>query len=173
MANPRTFLEEFVRPTLDEFSADTANLRRALMAVQMLDAAISQIFYACEDAGHDAYHALFVLPANARPKNADDTNFRALLAEEHDIYKIHRDFAKAIKHGTLTRHKPLVISADSASVRTLGYGEGQCGVGPYGGGPRVDVQLITGEQVNVHWIVSQMFERVENLIELMEAKSII
>jgi hypothetical protein len=66
-----------------------------------------------------------------------------------------------------------VISADSASVRTLGYGEGQFGVVPYDGGPRVDVQLIASEQVNVHWIISEMFERVENLIELMKTKSII
>ncbi|GGC20990.1 hypothetical protein GCM10011363_42090 [Marivita lacus] len=173
MADARLFFERFVRPTLAEFAADTADLRKAFMAVQMVDAAISQVFYTCEDSGHDAYHDLFILPKNARPKNADDTAFRELLAEEYEIYRIHRDLAKAIKHGNLTRGKPLVISTDNASVRNLGYGEGGYGTGPYGGGPRADVQLASGEQISIHWVVTEMAERVENLIELMEKKLII
>lgn len=173
MADARLFFDEFVCPTLAEFAADTSNLRRAFIAVQMVDAAISQVFYACENAGHDAYYDLFLLSKDARPRKADDTTFRELLAEEHEIYRVHRDLAKAIKHGNLTRGKPLVLSIDGASVRNLGYGEGGYGTGPYGGGPRADVQLVSGERISIHWIVTEMAERVENLISLMEQKSII
>ena len=170
MADARQFFEDFVRPTLIEFAEDTSNLRRAFSAVLMVDAAISQIFFTCEEAGHDAYHDLFVLPKDARPKKADDTTFRELLAEEYEIYRVHRDLAKAIKHSTLTRGKPLVVSIDKASIRNLSYGEGGYGTGSYSGGPSANVQLTSGEQINVHWVVTEMADRIENLIQLMEQK---
>lgn len=40
MADARRFFDEFVCPSLAEFAADTSNLRRAFIAVQMVDAAI-------------------------------------------------------------------------------------------------------------------------------------
>ncbi len=173
MADAKRFFVEFVKPTIAEFSKDTSDLRRAFIAVLMVDAAISQVFFTCEDAGFDAYHDLFVLANDARPKKADDTTFRELLAEEHEIYRVHRDLAKAIKHGNLKRGEPMVLSTDAASVRKLGYGEGGYGLSPYGGGLSADVELISGEQISIYWIVTEMAKQIEHLIELMEDKSMI
>ena len=167
MLDAREFLDTIAKPSVDDFLVDTTSLRHGYLAVLILDAAISQIFYTRENSGHDAFEMLEWHP-RGRPKHADDTAFRERLAEEHDIYRVHRDLAKAIKHGELKRGRPVVATAKDTGVQGVPFGAGMFGTGPFGGAPRAQVTLVTGERIDISWLVQEMLERVENLVELLE-----
>jgi len=167
LLDARDFLETIAKPTVKDFLDDTRSLRHGYLAVLILDAAISRAYYTCENAGHDAFDLLGWHPAG-RPKRADDSAFRERLAEEHEIYRVHRDFAKALKHGELTRGQPLVSSAGETGLNSVGYGRGAWGSGPYGGTPRAQVTLVSGEKIDISWLVREMLERMEDLVGLVE-----
>lgn len=140
--SPRQFLETVVRPNIRVFHDNFADQRHAYNAISAIDAL--------------AAHLYFWASANAPAavvSDPDDTYFRGSPAKRDPQFALLRDIAKAQKHVHLRRGSPQVTSADQISARPLGYGEAQYGLGRYGGGAQVVVDIAPGEVVYVESIV--------------------
>ena len=129
--NAREYLEAIVRPNINDFSGDYANLRLGLNAVHTLDALAAHIF---NEAGGEA-----VLGC------ADDSAYRGVLAAANGDFGLLRDVAKAVKHVELNRGKPQLSGAKQVSVQTLGYGQARYGEGRYGSPSQLVVRTDGGD----------------------------
>jgi hypothetical protein len=130
---PREYLNDVVRPNLEELEAEFASIRRANNAVSSVDALAAHLFEWCKaNAPHEV--------GSAR----DDTAFRENLAKRSESFRLIRDIAKAHKHVRLTRGSPLVSAAAQTNVRSLGWGEAAWDEGRWDGPPQVVVTLDDG-----------------------------
>jgi len=119
-----------VRPNVAEFHADYGDERRAFNAVAAVDALAAHMYLWCQANNRAAIHGV-----------ADDSSYRAGLAQQDAKFGLLRDIAKAQKHVRLTRNPPPVANASQMNARTPGYGEGRYGEGRYGGVLQVVVDI--------------------------------
>jgi hypothetical protein len=135
---PRDFLNDIVRPNLEEFQLNNSCLRHAVNAVATVDALAAYIFH-----GH-LEHVF-----------ADDSAYRDALAKQNESFASLRDIAKAQKHVRLTRGNPRVDSAERVQVRSFGaYGEGGYGMTPYGGTSDIVVDVAPGDDRDLREILT-------------------
>ena len=105
---PREFLDTVVSPNMAVLDQEFGDLRLALNAALSVDALAGHIFYAASNSIH--------------AKN--DSDYREQIAIQHSDFRIMRDLANAIKHGRLTRFRPVVSGADKIVIKSLGSDEG-------------------------------------------------
>jgi hypothetical protein len=127
---PREYLETVVRPNVSEFHDNHADLRLAHNAVASVDALAAHIYVWVKFNGPPA-----VTPFS------DDTAYRAALCKRSGEFSLLRDIAKALKHVQLTRGAPQVTRSDQIVTHRPAYGEGDYGMGHYGGAQQVIVNL--------------------------------
>lgn len=134
---PRDFMTEVVVPDIDAFKHDRAVERRAMAAINSVDALAARIF---AELGHIA---------GLTVQWKDDTTYRDYLAKKHADFALARDLAKGLKHVKLVRGTPLIDGAASISSRATGFGELPYGEGGYGGPEEVVVELKDGSTRSV------------------------
>jgi hypothetical protein len=140
---PREFLENVVRPNIEDFNANYASVRHAHNAVAALDALTAHLYLWCK--------------TNASAEIAgisDDTEYRERLAQSSSDFRLLRDIAKAQKHVHLTRGATEVTRATQVAARSIGWGEARWGEGRWGGPPQVVVTTDGGELRYVEQIVA-------------------
>jgi hypothetical protein len=91
--DPKEFFRVVVDPNLQEFYANEGDLRLGVNAILTLDALVGVL------------HQENRRKSGVGP-NDEDEKFREQVAAKSDAYRIVRDAAAAVKHGTLTRPKP-------------------------------------------------------------------
>jgi hypothetical protein len=138
---PREFLEAVVRPNVDDFHTDFANLRHAHNAISAVDALAAHLYVWATT--HDS----------AAVASRDDNEYRDKLAGRNQNFALLRDLAKAQKHVHLTRGKPQISHAAQVTSRSIGYGEGDYGAGHYGGPEQVIVEIDAGGFAYVESVV--------------------
>lgn len=124
--NAADFFKECVDPTLDDFRQNHLSRRHAIAAVALVDMSMAYI-------RRDEWDGNNL-------KEFKDDDFRWKLAGECKSVEVIRDLAKAQKHVILTRHDPIVLSADDMEAQNRAYGAGRFGEGIYGGGFVVKVK---------------------------------
>jgi len=147
MIDARKFNEEIVKPTLAEFDAEFSSLRRAFLAVAVVDALAAQIYAQAVENDIDPFEFLG-WHKEGKPKNPSDSAFRHRIAEICTGFQIIRDVAKANKHALLTLGQPLVKRSDQTVSKAKGYGLGRFGEGRYGGVDQVVVQIFRNEKIH-------------------------
>ena len=140
---PREFLENVVRPNVQDFDANYGSVRHAYNAVAAVDALAAHLYLWCK--------------TNAPSEIADvsdDTHYRARLAQSSSDFRLLRDIAKAQKHVHLDRGPTEVTAAAQVAARSIGFGEARWGEGRWGGPPQVVVTTDGGELRYVEQIVA-------------------
>ena len=140
---PREFLENVVRPNVQDFDANYGSVRHAYNAVAAVDALAAHLYLWCK--------------TNAPSEIADvsdDTQYRARLAQSSSDFRLLRDIAKAQKHVHLDRGPTEVTAAAQVAARSIGFGEARWGEGRWGGPPQVVVTTDGGELRYVEQIVA-------------------
>lgn len=132
--DPRQHYDEIVEPNLRELDENFASLRHAFNAAAAVDALAAHIYWWCVKNNPGEVADI-----------ADDTAYRARLAEMDSSFALLRDVAKANKHVRLTRSKPMVRSADQSAVMGVGYGARGYGEGRYGGVTQIFILTEDGE----------------------------
>lgn len=145
---PREFLDLIVRPNMDEFRNDYADLRKAFNVSFSVDALAAHIY----DASGRA----------AGTGAKDDSAFRAELAANSPDFALVRDIAKALKHVELDRHSPAVKRADQVEKRALGWGEARWGEGRWGSPPQVVVTTNSGDKRVVETVLGNALSFLES-----------
>ena len=130
---PREFLETVVRPNIEEFHTNYADIRRAHNAVSAIDALAAHLYIWAK-----------LNAAAAVASVQDDSHYREMLSARSSDFALLRDVAKVQKHAHLTRHNPQVSRADQVASRTIGWGDGPFGGGRFGGGQQVVVDIAPG-----------------------------
>lgn len=142
------FRSEIVEANMKEFRDREGEMHKGFNAVSAVDAYAAHIHSELLGLGKDPFLELNRGAADGR----DDTHFRGCLADENDHFRVVRDVAKANKHAFLTRGNPQKLAAngsgDTESV-SIGYGEGEYGVGDYGGAPQLVVNCLNGGRKNL------------------------
>ena len=151
--HPRDFLDDIVKPTLEEARQDPLSVRKTILAILVSDALFAQVYHS-----HDQSVAANVARIG---KANDDTEFRHLLSNNCSDCGLLRDAAKAQKHVYLKRGKPVISSADSLKVRCRGWGQGGYGEGPYGGGDQIVIELDNGDTRNAMAVVTKVVKFIE------------
>jgi hypothetical protein len=127
----KEFFRVIVGPNLQEFYADEGNLRLAVNSILTLDALVGVL------------HQENCRKKGAGP-NREDDKFREELAAESGAYRIVRDAAAAVKHGTLIGPKQRVV-LQVRDVADFGVGAGTMRFGEdWPGKPVVYVVLQVG-----------------------------
>lgn len=135
------FVNDVVKPTIDEFNAHPDQAHKGFSVVCVLDAFAAHIFAALEDLGECPFERLGV----ERPKrNADDTAFRYALSKRCSEFAVLRDVAKANKHAKLVKGNPVVNGSGDTAARSVGFGEGKFSAGRFDGTHLV-VETLEGE----------------------------
>lgn len=140
---PREFLENVVRPNVEDFDANCGSVRHAYNAVAAVDALAAHLYLWCK--------------TNASLEIADvsdDIQYRARLAQSSSDFRLLRDIAKAQKHAHLNRGATEVTAAAQVATRSLGWGEARWGEGRWGGPRQVVVTTDGGELRYVEQIVA-------------------
>lgn len=131
---PMLFLQNVARPNLQELRDNPESFRHACNAVASADALMAHMYQ--------------WLKANNPPAvadYADDTAYRAYLAQRHDELRLLRDMAKVLKHGELVRNPPPLRFSSQVLVQPRGYGRGPYTEGLYGGPPEVTLEERPGD----------------------------
>jgi hypothetical protein len=150
---PRAYLDEIVRPNLEEFESEVSSIRRANNAISTLDALVAHLYRWC------------VLNNPSEVSGVrDDSHYREKLSERNYHFRLLRDIAKAQKHVHLERGKPEVSKADQITSKALGYGQGKYGAGRYGGVAQVVVDLDNGDLEYIETILRHSLSFLESEI---------
>jgi hypothetical protein len=130
---PKEFFQVIVDPNLQAFYANEGDLRLGVNAILTLDALVGVL------------HQENRRKSGAGP-NDEDEKFRGTLALASDAYRIVRDAAAAVKHGTLTRQSNLPrIVLEVRDLADFGVGAGTMRLGEdWPGKPVVFVVLQVG-----------------------------
>jgi len=167
MTDARQFNEKIVKPTLAEFDSEFSCIRRAFLAVMVVDALAAQIY--AQAVEHDINpFDLLGWHGECGPKNPDDGTFRHRIAQDCTGSQIIFDVAKANKHAALTRGKPLIKKSDQTVSKSKGYGLGRFGEGRYGGVEQVLVQLDNGEEIYLEHQILEAHATLMNLVDLLD-----
>lgn len=167
MIDARQFNEETVKPTLAEFDAEFSSLRRAFLAVAVVDALAAQIYAQAVERGINPFD-LLGWNEEGTPKRPTDSAFRQRIAEDCTGFRIIRDVAKANKHAILTIGQPLVKRSDQSLTKSKDYGLGRYGEGRFGGVDQVVVQLGTGEEIYLEHQILEAHNTLNDLLDLLD-----
>jgi len=169
MIDAKKFNHEIVRPTLAEFDAEFSDLRRAFLAVAVVDALAAQIFEQSNEQRINPFD-LLGWHEKGHPQKPSDLSFRERIAEDCTAFRIIRDVAKANKHAVLTRGNPEIKRSDQIVSKPTAYGLGRFGEGRYGGVDQVMVQYDDGKEIylesqlrDAHATLLGLIEKLENL----------
>ncbi len=80
--------------------------------------------------------------------------FRKVLGTQFPSFALIRDVAEAHKHVKLNRNDRVLTGAEQTTVGNLGYGEAEYGVGTYGGGDEIVVELDSGQRRHFSAVVA-------------------
>lgn len=138
-----------MRPNVEEFHTNFADLRRAFNAVGAIDALAAHIYVGAVWAGADVVGA------------RDDSAYRDHLAQQNEPFAWVRDVAKAQKHVHLTRGEPRVRRADQMVARQIGWGEGPYGAGRYDGVEQVMIEIAGGDFAYLENVVDEAMDFLE------------
>ena len=147
---PREFLENVVRPNVQDFDANYGSVRHAYNAVTAVDALAAHLYQWCK--------------TNASSEIAgvsDDTHYRARLAQNSSDFRLLRDIAKAQKHVHLIRGATEVTTAAQVAARSLGWDEAKLDQSRWDGPPQVVVTADAGELRYVEQIVADALTVLE------------
>ncbi|MGJ8604617.1 MAG: hypothetical protein ACSHXH_10870 [Marivita sp.] len=169
MADAKKFNAEIVKPTLAEFDAEFSCLRRAFLAVAVVDALAAQIFAQAHENGINPFD-LLGWHEDGYPANANDSIFRHRLAENCTGFGLVLDVAKANKHAVLTRGAPTVKRSDQVVSKSRGYGLGRYGQGRFGGVRQIMICFQGGEEVYLEHQILEAHQSLSELIELLEKR---
>ena len=157
---PREFLEQVVRPNINDFSTNYASVRHAYNAVAAVDALAAHIYIWCV---HNAPSEVAGL--------ADDSHYRDQLAGRDSDFRVLRDLAKAQKHVRLTgkrsKNAEVKESADM-TARTPLWGKLPWGQFPWDGSPLVVVTTSSGKDRSVMHVTTAALTFLEG--EMMRLK---
>ncbi len=167
MIDAKQFNREIVEPTLAEFDKEFSDLRRAFLAVAVVDALAAQIFEQANEQGINPFDLLEPHEEGDPPKPRDD-EFRKRIAQNCHAFSIIRDVAKANKHAILIQWNPEVKRSDQIVSKAIGYGRGEFGRGRYGGETQVMVQLNDGREIHLESRLHDAHATLLGLIEILE-----
>jgi hypothetical protein len=140
---PCEFLENVVRPNVQDFNANYGSVRHAYNAVAAVDALAAHLYLWCKTNASSEIVDV-----------SDDTQYRARSAQSSSDFRLLRDIAKAQKHAHLDRGAPEVTAAAQVAARSTGWGEARWDEGRWGGPPQVVVTTDGGELRYVEKIVA-------------------
>ncbi|NSY41542.1 hypothetical protein [Leisingera sp. ANG59] len=169
MTDARKFNDEIVEPTLAEFDADFSCLRRAFLAVTVLDALAAQIYEQAVEHNINPFD-LLGWHRCGDPSDPNDSTFRHRIAESCSGFGVIRDVAKANKHSVLTRGNPKVKRSEQIVSQPKAYGLGRFGEGRFGGVSQVIVKLDGGEEIYLEHQILEAHDTLLNLIDLLEQR---
>lgn len=169
MHDAKQFNDDIVKPTLTEFDAEYSNLRRAFLAVAVVDALAAQIYAQAKEHNINPFELLDE-QTQVKPEEKDDSYFREKITNKCSGFKIIRDVAKANKHAILTRGEPQVKKSSQIISKSIGYGEGSYGAGRYSSVVQIMAQLNDGKVVFLESELKAAHKTLVNLVELLEAK---
>jgi len=140
--DPIQFLEQVVRPNVEEQRNDISNLRKAINALAAVDSLAAHLFVWQIENSVEALQGI-----------DDDVAYREQLSGRQSDFRLVRDVSKAIKHVRLTRGSPEVSSATQIQTRSLGWDEAHWGEGRWGSPPQVVVETNSGDLRVVNTII--------------------
>jgi hypothetical protein len=117
MASPRRFLEEYVRPAVEEWRSEPTNIRRAMAAICELDNLTEHV----------------ILHANPRFDSRKVSRERERLANLTPDVGVVRDVHDTHKHGRLSRVNATIKNGQQPEIHQIGGG--LLALGPISGGP--------------------------------------
>ncbi|AWP23905.1 hypothetical protein C4901_11675 [Acidiferrobacter sp. SPIII_3] len=124
------FFKEVVQPTVDEYLAQPANIRRGRLAAIVLNHTVD---YWCVDTGEEKDSVRQNLEANTRVSGHHG----------HSFFQIVEDTADASKHARLNRKSRKMTEATQVRQRSVGaFGTTAYNTAPYGGSRAVDVRAM-------------------------------
>ncbi|MEW9921449.1 hypothetical protein AB2B41_17710 [Marimonas sp. MJW-29] len=169
MIDARQFNDNIVEPTLAEFDTDFSCLRRAFLAVAVVDALSAQIYAQAVENNINPFDLLGWHKCGD-PSDPNDSIFRHRIAENCTGFRIILDVAKANKHAVLTRGKPMVERTDQIVSQSKGYGLGRFGEGRFGGVDQVIVRFDDGEEIYLEHQILEAHHTLLNLLDLLEKR---
>ncbi|MDP5217798.1 hypothetical protein Q5Y75_11255 [Ruegeria sp. 2205SS24-7] len=169
MTDASQFDREMVVPTLAEFAAEFSCVRRAFLAVMVVDALAAQIYAQAVENNINPFK-LLGWNEEGDPAKPDDSSFRHRIAENCTGFRIILDVAKANKHAILTRGKPLINRSDQIVSKPKRFGLGSYGEGRYGGVDQVVVQIEIGEEVYLDHQLLEAHDTLSNLVALLKQR---
>lgn len=140
-------MEEVVKPALEAARDDDLCMWKLMSVVALADMLAAYIFEATKH----------------QVSAKDDSAFRHELGKENADFELLFHVAKAHKHVRLTRGDSRVSGADATKVATLGWGMGNYGEGPYGGGEQIVVTDKLGSNRN-------LFALIESALVFLDTK---
>ncbi|WP_264213223.1 hypothetical protein [Leisingera thetidis] len=169
MTDARKFNDEIVEPTLAEFGADFSCLRRAFLAVAVVDALAAQIYAQAVENRMNPFD-LLGWHQSGDPSAPNDSVFRHRIAENCTGFGIILDVAKANKHAVLTRGTPIVKRSDQIVSQSKGFGLGRFGEGRFGGVDQIIVKFGGGEEIYLEHQLLEAHSTLLNLVDLLEQR---
>lgn len=142
------FFDTHVVPAVKDWRAAPTDLRLAMNAAVVLNQMADYFWHAYQS----------VDPVRVF-QQAAVSDFRRELALRYPSFALLRDVAEAHKHVKLDRPARAITSAAQTRIGRMGWGEAEFGVGVYGGGPEVVIQLDNGKKRHF----SALVEEITNL----------
>ena len=191
--NAQDFHNIFVEETLCEYERERT-LRRAFLAVSVLDALVSQIFVEAHQKGIDPFELIggrYVRRSDGKDvsptdlseeeftEGADDiyytrevekknkraeAYYRERLAQENEAFRIVRDLAKANRHAKLIRGQPLVTSANDVVSRPSHARIGRFGPPMKEGETQIFVEVVIDQTITSRPFDSLIREAYEAVV---------
>jgi len=141
------YYDEVVCPALKEAEEQPLSKHRVLGLIAIVDAFSAYVFEALKEEEPNTISA-----------QKDDSGYRNYLAKRSLDFRLFRDLAKAQKHVVLKHGKPEVTTASQLESKTLGYGQGAFGEGPYSGSEQFVLVGNDGHIRNVIALSKQVME---------------
>lgn len=148
--DPKTFLEDVVRPNVEDMKARYEDVRLAFNAVAAVDSLAAHLYVWCLTNTAGQTHGA-----------KDDSDYREKLAQQDPEFALLRDIAKANKHVHLTRGTPQVTAADQISAKRLGWGTGRWGEMKWDSPAQVVADTNAGESRVVEAVVDRALAFIE------------
>lgn len=168
MIDSRQFNEEIIKPTLAEFDDNFSCVRRAFLAVAVVDALAAQIYAQAIENDINPFDFLG-WHEDGPPKKPSDSAFRQRIAENYSGFLIIRDVAKANKHALLTLGQPLVDRSDQIRSIPKGATLGRYGDARPEGVDQVIVQCADGENIYLEHAILEAHEILNDFLDLLES----
>lgn len=167
MIDARQFDEEIVKPTLAEFGENFSCLRRAYLAVAVVDALAAHIYAQALDHDIDPINSFWVHSENSKEKTSDAA-FKKRIAENCPGFRVVRDVAKANKHAILTMGKPLVDRSNQISSTPKAAAFGPLGEARPHGSDQIIVKTTRGEEIYLEHQILEAHETLNDFLDLIE-----
>lgn len=152
MTKAHDFFTNDTEPAVAEWLANEQDLRLAKSAAVSLNQ-MADYYFQSYPAGDPKLLGALTVGA-----------LRSELRRREVAFALIHDGADAHKHVKLDRANRQVTSTDQTSVRSLGYGEAEYGLGRYGGPPEVVVELDSGEKRHFSALVEATLDMWKRLL---------